>query len=108
MKLNMNIYTNNLIINNDITNTHFHNPYFYPPMYYYVAMICPLPPVFPPYVTCQLYIFRHNCYMLCMYCTQIGVFKQANQVGLTCLLQAPHCIHCKSQAKMHFICKFTY
>ena len=62
----------------------------------------------PPYPMCQLYIFRHYCYTLCVYCAKIGVFKQTNQVGLTCLLQAPHCIHCKSQAKMHFICNFMY
>ena len=42
------------------------------------------------YVVCYLDVFRHNCYTFGMDSTQVGVFKKANQIGFTFLLQSTH------------------
>ena len=44
-------------------------------IYVTVSTCIPLPLVLPPNAPSQLYIFRHDHNMFCVYCTQVGVFK---------------------------------
>ena len=39
----------------------------------------------PPDPMGQLDVFKHQCIPLCVYCTQIGIFKEVNHICLCCL-----------------------
>ena len=69
----------------------------------------------PFYHSCSPLMWHANCIsfaiiVTCFACIvhTISVFNQTNQVHLTCLLQAPYCIHHESEAEIDLTCNFTY
>ena len=52
--------------------------------------------------------FWHDCYTFGMDSTQVGVFKKANQIGLTCLLQSTNSCTLEAQICSEVLSNFPH
>ena len=50
---------------------------------------------------CQLNVLGHDGHALRVDGTQISVFEETNQVGLSCLLQSKHRVALEAQIRLH-------
>ena len=50
----------------------------------------------------QLNVLGHDCDSLGVDCAQIRVFKQADHVGFTCLLDGEHCLRLEAEVTLVF------
>ena len=58
--------------------------------------------------SCQEQITRHDGDSLCMNSTQVGIFKQRNQVCLRCFLKSKNCIGLESQIWFVVLSNFSH
>ena len=56
-----------------------------------------------PNTVSQLYVFGHNCHPLGMYSTQVCIFEQTYQIGLSGFLQSSYCLCLKSEVGLEIL-----
>jgi hypothetical protein len=63
---------------------------------------------FPANTTCQLNVFWHNSYTLCVNCAKVGVFKKANKISLCCLLESEYSSSLETEITLEVLGNLTH